>query len=142
MKLNNSEGWMWDRVGAWLSKVFHSFTGWENTLVVLYHDMDHWSIFVVELTRMYYLDPIPRHHRGRYVQHFVFRIHLGWALARRIVVGSDPWHSLLKQQPFAVLHSTQKESWECGFAACMMFLQFMLERDSRLETDVNVIFHK
>jgi hypothetical protein len=91
---------------------------------------------------MYHLDPLPWLHTSRYVKNFIFLDHLGWALARGIVVGSDPWHSLLKRQPLSVPAPTQKENWEYGFAACMMFWQFMLERGSKLESDVNLLYHK
>jgi hypothetical protein len=129
-------------VGTWLSKVLRSSTSWKSTLVVPYHDKDHWSIFVNELSRTYNLDPLPGLHTGRYVKNFIFLVHLGWALARGVVVGSDPWHSILKRQPFGVPAPTQKENWEYGFVACMMFWQFMLKRGSRLELDVNLLYHK
>ena len=84
-------------MGAWLSKVLRSSTDWENTLVVPYHDKDHWSIFVIELSQMYHVDLVFGFHTSRYVKNFVFLVHLGWALARGIIVGSDLWYSLLKR---------------------------------------------
>jgi hypothetical protein len=138
----NTEGRTWDAVGALLSKVLRSSTGWENTLVVPYHNKDHWSIFVIELSRTYHLDLLPGLHSGRYVKNFIFLSHMGWALAKGVVIGSDPWHSILKRQPFEVPAPKQQENWECGYAACMMFWQFIIERGSWLESDVNLLFVK
>jgi hypothetical protein len=138
----NTEGRTWDAIGAWLSEVLRSSTGWENTLVVPYHDKDHWSIFIIELSRTYHLDPLHGLHSDRYVKNFVFLVHMGWALAKGVVIGSDPWHSILKHQPFEVPAPKQQENWECGYAACVMFWQFMIERGSRLESDVNLLFVK
>ena len=138
----NSEGSTWDGVGAWLSKVLRSSTVWENTLVVPYHDKDHWSVFVIELSRTYHLDPLPGLHEGRYVNNFVFFIHVGWALAKGVVIGSAPWHSILKRKSFRLPAPKQQANWECGYAACMMFWQYMMERGSRLETDLNLMFLK
>jgi hypothetical protein len=138
----NTDGRTWNAVGAWLSKVLRSSTSWENTLVVPYHDKDHWSIFVIELSRTYYLDPLLGLHSGWYVKNFVFLAHMGWPLAKGVVIGNDPWHSILKRQLFEVPAPKQQENWECGYAACMMFWQFMIERGSRLEFDVNLLFVK
>jgi hypothetical protein len=138
----NTDGRTWDAVGAWLSKVLRSSTSWENTLVVPYHDKDHWSIFVIELSRTYYLDPLLGLHSGRYVKNLVFLAHLGWALAKGVVIGSDPWHSILKRQPFEVPTLKQQENWECGYPACMMFWQFIIERGSQLGFDVSLLFVK
>jgi hypothetical protein len=63
-------------------------------------------------------------------------------LAKRVVMGSDPWNSTLKCQPFKVPALSQKENWECGYVAYMMFWQFMLERGSRLESNMNFLFLK
>jgi hypothetical protein len=63
-------------------------------------------------------------------------------LAKGVFIGSDPWHSILKQQPFEVPAPKQQENWECGYVACMMFWQFMIERGSRLESNVNLLFVK
>jgi hypothetical protein len=138
----NDNAQTWDRIGAWLTKVLRSSTGSENTLVAPYHDKGHWSLFVVDSSRTYHLDPLPGVHSGRHTKNFIFLLHVGWALAKGLELGSDPWVAILKRSAFVVPAPSQKENWECGFAACMMFWQFMMDRGSRLEADVNCIFGK
>ena len=63
-------------------------------------------------------------------------------MAKKVVIGSDPWHSILKRQPFEIPAPKQQENWKCGYAAYMMFWQFMIKRGSRLEFNVNFFFVK
>jgi hypothetical protein len=78
----NDNAKTWDRIGAWLTKVLRSSTGSENTLVASYHDKGHWSLFVVDSSRTYHLDPLPGVHSSRHTKNFIFLLHLGWALAK------------------------------------------------------------
>lgn len=97
MQLNNRSV-TWDGIVQWAVKAICGQKGSEDTLVVPFHDKDHWSIFVVEVDATYHLDSIPEWHQSQYARDFLFVVHLAWAEVKGYKPGSRPWREMVARK--------------------------------------------
>lgn len=116
-----------------LAHRIRSPTGTENTLIVPYGERGHWSLFVVEKENAYHFDPLPGFHSGPEVANFYFVVVLAWAKVKGYKVGSEEWRLLVEGEPVALNAAKQKTEWECGYAVCYMFWQYLVLRGTAEE---------
>lgn len=124
-----------DEVVGWIAKWMTRGSGRENTLVVPYGDDCHWSIFVVEKSRTYHIDPIPGYHGGKTVKNFLFLVHLSWAQVLGHEVDSPAWSELVFREATRVPVERQEGSWVCGYISCWHLRNFIRARGCRGESD-------
>lgn len=129
----------WDDVVNYLSRSFRTSNLSANTLIVPYHDRGHWSVFVLEKSRTYHADPAHQFHKGLEVDNFLFLVHMGWATAKGVKVGSPEWRQWQSRKPIRLPLPNQREAWECGFVACLGFWQYLIGRGERVEAEQDAV---
>lgn len=120
-------GRTWDTVVDVAWRHIQSSSNTENTLIVPYHDRDHWSYFIVEDSWTLHIDSL-QIHRGRETNNFLLLIHMAWALCRGVQVGSKAWEAWIRRSAMLLPTPMQSQGWECGLMACHGLWQYMILR--------------
>lgn len=87
----------WDAVVVYIYRTLRIAEGRVNTLVVPYNNKGHWSLYIVEEYRTWYIDTLSIHNDQR-ARNFESIIHMAWALVMKVPVASDKWYEWQKRR--------------------------------------------
>ena len=87
-KLDDAKSW--DEVVYYIYHTVRTVSGLEDTLVVPYQNMSHWSIFIVKDSQTIHIDSLNMHRDDR-VDNFAFVLHIVLAMARGVSPKSGMW---------------------------------------------------
>jgi hypothetical protein len=96
----------------------------QDTVVVLYFNHGHWTLFVFKDSKTYHFGAGMDVHDNMWADDYVTLLHVAYATARGKNPGHAGWWKVVAHGALKYTWGGKYANWECGYILAYMFWQY------------------